>query len=173
MCVVALCLCVMIMVLCRARPPDLFRYEGRELPTICAYGTVADKYFKNDSFYLVLSKARVKPGVLREIREDEKFNILVKIKCGEDTASTAAFDDMFYAVSAGQECLVSGKLYVFEESRNPGQFDMARYEKCKGIDFEITSARIESVQGRKNLIKEQLLRLKLLKQLLQKLKQLY
>ena len=149
MCFIALCLCAMIFLLLRIRPPSVYTEDGGD-KEVLAEGIVSDKYFKNDSFYLVLSKAHVIRG---KTGYGKKFDILVKIKDGDK-------EELFRSVPAGVTCAVSGKIYFFEQSRNPGQFDMALYEKYKGIDFEITSAGILSVSGRPDIVKERLLRLK-------------
>ena len=160
MCCIALCLCFGIFLLLRIRPPSVLKDDGTFPKEAILQGTVCDKYLKNGSFYLVLSKTRF----AGEEKSSEKplkktCNVLIKLKALPDAKSNG-IDGFLSEPKIGQKCLVSGRIYFFEESRNPGQFDMALYEKYKGIDFELTSAVIRSFRGRENLLKEYLVRLK-------------
>ena len=156
MCLIALCLCAVIFFMLRIRPPSVLKDDGSFPKEAVLKGTVCDKYLKNGSFFLVLSKARFIKG---KIPGKKEYKVIVRLSDEEENGvkRTARF---LNSPKAGQECEVSGRIYIFEESRNPGQFDMARHERYKGVDFELTRGAVVSVSGRHYPVREALLRLK-------------
>ncbi len=150
MCLIALCLTAVMALMLKIRPPTVLDDPAFGKRTVRAGGRVSDKYFKNDSYYLVLSEVHCPvPGEDRET----KFNrILVKL-----SDSLNGFDDL---PRIGEKCIVSGRSCLFSGAVNPGQFDLAGYERLKGIDLEVTGAEIVAVSGRPALLRENLKRLR-------------
>ncbi|MBQ7464872.1 MAG: DNA internalization-related competence protein ComEC/Rec2 [Lachnospiraceae bacterium] len=146
-CFAALCLVCLLFLISRLKPPEIFGDEGLSGMPAQAYGTLSDKYEKNGSFCLILSDARLITG---KKPETEKHDIIVKLSDTEDPRTLPHI---------GQMVLVKGKIYIFDRARNPGQFDLALYEKSRGIDLELTGAQIKKVLGREAVIRESLNRL--------------
>ncbi len=157
MCVIAACLCLGIFLLLRIRPPSVVEDDGTFPKEALMKGTVSDKYLKNGSFFLVLSNAR---SVREKNTSEKSINVIVKLKSDPEEGEESGTARFLKEPEAGQQCLVYGKVYIFERSRNPGQFDMALYERYRGIDLELTSSEIKKVWGRGSFVKEHLLRLK-------------
>jgi len=156
MCLIALCLCAVIFLMLKIRPPSVLKDDGSFPKEAVLKGTVCDKYLKNGSFFLVLSKARFVKG---SIPGKKEYKVIVKLADRKEEGSEICPAFLRYP-GAGQECLVSGRIYIFEGSRNPGQFDMAGHERYKGVDFELTRSEVLKVSGRTDPVREGLFRLK-------------
>ncbi|MCR5650916.1 MAG: DNA internalization-related competence protein ComEC/Rec2 [Lachnospiraceae bacterium] len=148
-CLVAVCLLAALILLLTIRPPDVYNDDTLSGKTLKAQGSLSDKYFKNGSFCLVLSDARI---LRDDVFSSQQFNMIVKLS-GEDIC----YPDLPHM---GSQVLVKGKMYIFDTARNPGQFDLALYEKCKGIDFELTSAKIIASGRKEDRLRETLNRIK-------------
>ncbi len=149
MCLVALCLTAMILFILKIRPPTPAPHLFDEDSTVCAEGRITDKYFKNQSYYLNLSNARISR---EQSPKNKTFNIIVKLK--QDYPDLTALPEI------GKICTIRGKPYYFDEAVNPGQFDLAAYEKLRGIDMEFIKSEILCTKGRADPLKEFLVRLK-------------
>ncbi|MBR5377214.1 MAG: DNA internalization-related competence protein ComEC/Rec2, partial [Lachnospiraceae bacterium] len=142
-CFVSLCLLLFLFLIMHTRPPDVYDHSSLSGKTVKAQGTLTDKYQKNGSFCLILS------GVLIERKEKsqkEKYDIIVKL--AEDALR---WEDL---PAVGKTVLVRGRVYLFDTARNPGQFDMASYEKGRGIDLMLTSASILGISGKEDCLRE-------------------
>lgn len=146
-CFVALCLVCALFSSLYLHPPQTCKNDSLSGSTAKAFGTLSDKYEKNGSFCLVLSDARLTQG---STFEKEKYNIIVKL------SGTGEFEDL---PGIGQKILTGGRIYIFERARNPGQFDMALFEKSRGIDLELTGAQILCISGKEDRLRESLNRL--------------
>lgn len=138
-----MCLAGALFLIFLIRPPDVYGNDCLSGRKIKACGTLSEKYFKNGSFFLILSDTRISQG---DVFEKEKFNIIVKLD-GE----YSEYDDLPHI---GCCVLVKGRMYIFDTARNPGQFDQARFEKSRGIDFELTGSKVIKVSGKESRLRE-------------------
>ncbi len=149
LCLIALCLTAMILFILKIRPPTPEPHLPDEDSTVCAEGRITDKYYKNQSYYLNLSNARLSRD---ELPKNKTFNIIVKLQ--QDYPDLTALPEI------GKSCMIRGKPYYFDGAVNPGQFDLAAYEKLRGIDLELIKSEILCTKGRADPLKELLIRLK-------------
>ena len=133
-CVVGCCLIFFLGLLFYFKMPEPYSDSSIEGRRISLYGTVDDKYSKNSSSYLIIKNA----GIISGTDQKEKHKITVKLK--ESPGNLAKLP------AIGSLIEVSGKGMLFSRARNPGNFDFARYEMIRGIDFEIYDARIIGVR---------------------------
>lgn len=135
-CVIGMCLMVLIRLLLYMRPPDTSEYLWIDGKRTEAFGTVDDKYIKNNAAYLIIRHPIIKSF---NIRISDK-NIKVKLK--------NEYIELSELPAIGSEAAVEGKAMSFMTARNPGNFDQARYELIHGNAFEIYDASfISSVSG--------------------------
>ncbi len=150
MCFISLCLVIILNLLLTIRPPDVYNTLSPLNEIFELNANVKDWYYKDNTFYLILSDAGILSG---GFPDKKKYNVLVRL-------SEDLYDSIEDIPAIGQSVKVTGRQYVFERAGNPGQFDTAIYEKCRGIDFELTKARVLSVSGRADPLKEGLNRLR-------------
>ncbi len=150
MCLISIFLAGFLFLLLTIRPPDVYNSIFPLEKFLILQANAKDWYYKDNTFYLLLSDAGVQAG---GFPDEKKYNVLVKL-------SEDLYDSIDDIPAIGQTVKVKGRQYVFERAGNPGQFDMAIYEKCRGIDFELTKAEILSVSGRAHPLKEGLNRLR-------------
>lgn len=139
------CLFLIVMILLmklhpiRGNPPDL--PEGS---LITVTGRVQDRQRKNDSFILILSDAAP------EAEDPVKTSLLVYLD-----REPRSFD---LSPPIGSLVKVRGKLSLFQEATNPGQFDMREHYHIRGIDYRLFSACILSYGKRYDPLREGLFR---------------
>lgn len=129
----------MLWIICCLRPPRPYsdRSVSGTTQTIC--GTVCDKYRKNESTYLLIKNA----GSLSGDKSEKKHKVKVKLKDGGLSLKLAP--------NIGSTVVVTGKGMLFPRARNPGNFDLALYEKIHGNDYEIYDARVLKEGGQYGL----------------------
>lgn len=142
------CLFLIVMILLmklhpiRGNPPDL---PDGSLITVT--GRVQDRQRKNDSFILILSDAAP------DAENPVKTSLLVYLE-----KEPRSFD---LSPPIGSLVKVRGKLSLFQEATNPGQFDMREHYHIRGIDYRLFSACIISHGKRYDLLREWLFRLRI------------
>lgn len=141
------CLFLIVMILLmklhpiRGNPPDL--PEGS---LITVTGRVRDRQYKNNSYILILSDAVPENG------DSVKTSLLVYLE-----KEPVAFN---LSPPIGSSVKVRGKLSLFQEATNPGQFDMRDYYHIRGIDYRLFNACILSHGKRYDIMREELFRLR-------------
>lgn len=134
-CVVGCCLLLFMGLLFYLKPPEIQRSYPVSSGQVVMYGIVDDKYQKDQSTYLIAVKA----GTVSGIKSEKDHKIIIKLKEKKESLAMTA--------GIGEKVKVTGKVYIFPEARNPGNFDLARYELIRGIDFELYDAAIEVCPG--------------------------
>ncbi len=127
-CVVGCCLIFFLGLLFYLKMPEPFSDDSISGRSISLSGTIDDKYQKKSSTYLVIKNA----GPISGEDSNKKHKIIVKLK--EPRESLAMLPPV------GSVVAVTGKGLLFSRARNPGNFDLARYQMIRGIDFEIYDA---------------------------------
>ena len=131
-CLVGCSLLLFLWLIFYLKPPEPFSDDSVSGKSIVISGILDDKYHKNSSDYLIVSKA----GTVSGIESEKKHKVIVKLK--ENMESLGDHP------AIGSRLLVSGKGMIFAMARNPGNFDFSEYEMIRGVDFEIYDAEIIS-----------------------------
>ncbi len=126
----------------RGNPPDV--PEGS---VITVSGRVSDRQYKNDSFILILKDAAPDKG------DSGKTSVIIYLE--EKNTSLKELPPM------GSRVRVRGKFSLFEEARNPGQFDMREFYHIRGIDYRLFNGRVLSRGKNCDVLKEGLFRLRI------------
>ena len=134
-CVVGCCLLVFLGLFFYLKPPQPVSLADISGKRIVISGIVDDKYQKKENTYLTVKEA----GIISGMKSEKKYNVIVKLKEAEESLGEAP--------RIGSAVVVSGKGMEFPEARNPGNFDQARYQMIRGMDFEIYKAEVLEASG--------------------------
>ena len=121
----------------RGNPPDV-----PDNSVITVSGRLSDRQYKNDSFIIILENAAPEKG------DPDKTSVLIYLKDHHGT-----LEDL---PPIGSRVTVKGKFSLFDESTNPGQFDMRRYYLIRGIDYRLFNGRILSYGKKYDVLREKL-----------------
>ena len=124
-CVTGCLILLTLWIICCLRPPEPYSDGSISEKTQKICGTVCDKYQKNGSTYLLVKNA----GSISGNKSEKKHKVKVKLKDGVPSLKSAP--------SIGSTVTLTGKGMLFPRARNPGNFDLALYEKIHGNDYEI------------------------------------
>ncbi|MBR1524092.1 MAG: ComEC/Rec2 family competence protein, partial [Lachnospiraceae bacterium] len=127
-CVVGCCLLVFLALFFYLKPPEPESMASISGKSIKIYGIADDKYQKNKNTYLLVREA----GIVSGKESNKKYKVTVKLK--------ESLKNLSEAPKIGALVTVSGKVTEFSRARNPGNFDYAKYQIIRGIDFEIYGA---------------------------------
>ncbi len=131
-CIVGCSLLLFLWLIFYLKPPEPFSDDSVSGMSVAISGIIDDKYHKNSSDYLIVSKA----GTVSGIESEKKYKVIVKLK--------KQMESLGDHPAIGSRLIVSGKGMIFARARNPGNFDLAEYEMIRGVDFEIYDAEIVS-----------------------------
>ena len=128
----------LVRLLCLLHPPEIYDAGDRVGYPCIVEGRVSDRYYKNDSLVVQIQKVRIISNPTDDKKSQNKTEYLRGALCYTDIPIS---DNNLPCI--GQALRIRGKLYSFERSRNPGQFDMAFYRAIHGIDIALMDAKIE------------------------------
>ncbi|SFP52861.1 competence protein ComEC [Butyrivibrio proteoclasticus] len=148
LCAVALIMAVIVYIYLELFSSKLIVYEPEESfkETIKVVGVVIHKEQKKNSLGDIYTALYLVP----EKSLKGKFEY---IECYLSAGS--------YEPSIGETVLVAGKMKVFQEPRNPGEFDSRLYYSTLKIAYCIKNARVEKNNGKKDIFKESLYKMRL------------
>ena len=126
----------------RGNPPDI--PEGSSV-TITGY--VDDRQYKNDSYILILKDAYSQES------SHSRDSLLVYLE------NEPPHFKKFPAI--GSRLTVRGKMSLFPEATNPGQFDLKNHYHIRGIHYRLFHGDILSYGKKHDILREQLFRLRL------------
>ncbi len=120
-------------------------YMGRLMDgnAITIQGEIYKKEFKNEQYLYYL-----------------KDCVAVYSKRNIQTNSVIAYfkEDQY---SIGQVLVIKGKVKLFAEARNEGNFDIRAYYQSQKIDFGVTSGKVKQISGKRNGFSEKMYQLKI------------
>jgi competence protein ComEC len=122
---------------------------------VTAYGVIEEMIVKEDTDDETAEEGSVSYNVVVDLKR-----IQIKNEAGDEIVICDNCKVIIYGADCeyklGSSVSLTGDMYVFEKSENPGCFDMKRYYQSRGISFYMYDCDMEVLNGGYNHLKQAL-----------------